>query len=83
MVVTPGMEASFICRVFSDDGQLYNWLVNGTQLEEINLGDRVEEFGSHHIRILVLLDVSVEYNDTTILTSNIHMSPHSWISIIF
>ena len=69
MVTTPGRAVPFLCESINSDGlrQLY-WLVNGTRLEDLNLGDRVNEYVSQSPGVsgLVFLNISVEYNDTTI-----------------
>ncbi len=66
-VATPGRTAPFICEAInSNDIQQFHWLVNGTRLEYSNLGDRVDDYVSHTTAVFIFLNVSVEYNDTTI-----------------
>ncbi len=64
-VITPGEGTVFLCRVTGTVEQV-QWLVNGTQLEDINQRDGIEDgftFGTGH---LSFRDIPVEYNDTTI-----------------
>ncbi len=67
-VVTPGITAPFTCEVINNnDVEQLHWLVNGTRLEDLNLGDSVADFMSQsRVRGLVFLHVPVEYNGTTI-----------------
>ncbi len=64
-MITPGEGTVFTCRVTGTVEQI-QWLVNGTQLEDINQRDGIEDavtFGTGH---LTFSNISVEYNDTTI-----------------
>ncbi len=67
-VITPGGIAIFHCEIINNNDmrQLY-WLVNGTRLEDLKLGDdRVNDYMSRGVRSLTFLPIPVEYNDTTI-----------------
>ncbi len=68
MVTTPGTGVSFIsCEFFNSDGlQQFQWLVNGTRLEDLNRSDKVDGYVSHRTGVIIFLNVSAEYNGTTI-----------------
>ncbi len=67
VVTTPGRSVPFVCESINSRGlRQLHWLVNGTRLEDLSLGDRVEDYMSRGVRTLFFLTVSVEYNDTTI-----------------
>ncbi len=67
MVTTPGLAVPFICESINSDGlQQFHWLVNGTRLQDLNLSDRVDDYVSHRTGVLIFLNVSAEYNGTSI-----------------
>ncbi len=68
VVIPTTPQASYICHFINNNGniQQYQWLVNETQLEDLDLGDRVQVDESRSTRILSFMNISVEYNDTTI-----------------
>ena len=64
-VITPGLTAPFLCQVINNSGlRQFHWLLNGTRLENLNL--RVDAYKSRNVGVLSFLNVTVEYNDTTI-----------------
>ncbi len=67
-VVIPGtLQATYICHFINNDGNIqYHWLVNDTQLENFNLGDRVQVDESRTTGILSFINITEEYNDTII-----------------
>ena len=68
-VVIPGtLQATYICHFINNNGniQQYHWLVNGTQLEDLNLGNGVQVVESRSTGILSFINIPEEYNDTII-----------------
>ncbi len=68
-VVIPGtLQATYICHFINNNGniQQYHWLVNGTQLEDLNLGDGIQVVESRSTGILSFINIPEEYNDTII-----------------
>ncbi len=58
---------SFVCQSINSPGiQQFQWLVNGTRLEDNDQRDGIEEHMTRTTGILTFLNVPVEYNDTTI-----------------
>ncbi len=69
-VITPGGEATFTC-LYRDTAEdvpyvQFQWFVNGTQVEELNLGDRIITDVNDLIGHIHFINVTVEYNDTTV-----------------
>ncbi len=58
---------SFVCQSINNPGiQQFQWLVNGTPLEDNDQRDGIEEHMTRTTGILTFLNVTVEYNNTTI-----------------
>ncbi len=67
MVVPEILPATYVCHYISNDGDIqYQWLVNGTRLEDHNLGDGVDVVNTIATSVLSFVNIPVEYNDTTI-----------------
>ncbi len=68
VVIPRTLQAAYICHFINNNGniQQYHWLVNDTQLEDLNLGDRVQVVESRSTGILSFINIPEEYNDTTI-----------------
>ncbi len=67
MVIPRILPATYVCHFISNDGNIqYQWLVNGTRLEDLNLGDRVEVVNTIAASVLSFVNIPEEYNDTTI-----------------
>ncbi len=66
-VTFPGMNFTFECQPHNSGPiQQFQWLLNGTRLEDLNQTERIM---THTTTIFGLLNfniISVEYNDTTI-----------------
>ena len=66
-VIVPGGETTFTCIHTSVIGVIeqFQWLVNGTRLEDLNQTDRIEA-ENNIIGHLHFINIPVEYNSTTI-----------------
>ena len=62
------LPAIYLCHYINNNGniQQYHWLVNGTRLEDLNLGDRVQDFMTRTTGSLLFMNIPEEYNNTTI-----------------
>ncbi len=65
MVTFRGGKIVFTCRV-TGTVQQFQWLVNGTRLEDFDQRDGIEDGGTFGIGTLTFNNTPVEYNDTTI-----------------
>ena len=68
VVIPRTLQATYICNFINNNGniQQYHWLVNGTQLEDLNLGNGVQVVESRSTGILSFINIPEEYNDTII-----------------
>ena len=60
-VVIPGTTVPFICEFVNSGGGLwqFHWLVNGTRLENLSLGDRIVDYMSSVTKIgLIAIDAT-------------------------
>ena len=60
-----GGDTAFTCRGTSAVQQI-QWLVNGTQLEDLDQRNGIEHDVTFGLGHLTFRNISVEYNDTTI-----------------
>ena len=65
MVIILGGDTAFTCRV-TDTVQQFQWLVNGTLLEDLNQRDGIEDAVTFGIGLLTFRNIPLGYNDTTI-----------------
>ena len=66
-VVTSRSSSIFTCHSINSGAlQQFQWLVNGTRLEDLNQTDGIEADLIHDIGALAFTDIPVEYNDTII-----------------
>ncbi len=68
VVIPRTLQATYICHFINNNGnvQQYHWLVNRTQLEDLDLGDGVQVDESRSTGILSFMNIPEEYNDTII-----------------
>ncbi len=65
VVIILGGETTYTCRVTGTIQQI-QWLVNGTQLEDLNKRDGIEDDVTFGIGHLTFRNISEEYNNTNI-----------------
>ncbi len=66
LVSTPGGSAQFVCLVFRDGLREVHWLVNGTQLDSLNLKNVSVQIVNPTIETLTFSSLSSEFNMTRI-----------------
>ena len=66
-VTTLGGMHTFDCRSINNDVQQYQWLVNGTELQELNLTDGVIMTEDNDVIAFISFNnITMKYNGTTI-----------------
>ena len=62
-----GRETTFTCinRATTGDVQ-FQWLVNGTLVEDLNIGDRIMTDSNNVFGEIYFMNIPLDYNDTTI-----------------
>ena len=63
-----GGENTFTCtnRATTENVSQFQWLVNGTLVEELNLGDRITTDHNNHVGYLHFINITENYNNTII-----------------
>ena len=72
IIATPGGVARFNCLSLMGNLVGVEWLVNGTQLENLNLSNAITEFDEETGGVLTLTNLPVEYNMTRIIIMYTH-----------